>query len=225
MDIRKTLTLLLLIGHLASCANYSAIIVSIPSLSEIPSFDKSKTYFYSDDELSRYLSIDDLDISIHPYNSLTTNQYSELLFIPYNKTGEHEGVVNSSPFEVEVAVKGDKDSLLFLPFRTKYNGKHVPVSAKTRSPYPINNCEGYHYFDWNLLSQGVEVNVPDRNRYAEADCFSMGWDEFLIEFQTETPSPRNQFKIELFFKRLLTEEEVKIELFFHGAKSYTKSTH
>ena len=222
MNIAKLITLLITICMLASCANVSYHIGSVPSLSVDPKFNPDETYTYYDEEVSSILEFGNFEIMLTPYNSIQTEGHFELFFVPVEQYGSALGSVGKNPFKISVSVKGQVATTKFLPFKSTLNSKLLVKEVKWRDPEP--SCV-YRYTDWSGLEVGSIHVVKDRLRNQEEKCMKPGWVQYLLIFDEETPEPTTNFNLELAFQDIESNQLIYKKVFFSPAKFISTQTH
>jgi hypothetical protein len=222
MEFTKLLILSICLQLVSSCAvvNYST--GSAVSLTKEPTFDPSKTYNYYDDDVSRELKFGKFELRVTPYNTLNTSSHSELFFIPFEERGQFKGSIGERPFKISISLKGEKNKVTFFPFKSKLSDGTELESVKWRDPKPT--C-AYNYTEWSDLESGAFHLVKDRLRNQEESCMKPGWVEYLLVFDSETPSPNTRFSLDLTFKDNKTNVLIEKTLFFSPAKYISTQTH
>ncbi len=222
MELAKLLILSICLQLISSCAVVSYSTGSAVSLTKEPDFDPSKTYTYYDDAVSRELKFGDFELVVTTYNTLTTSSHSELFFIPFEERGQFKGSIGEIPFQISISLKGEKNKITFYPFKSKLSDGAKLEAVKWRDPKPA--C-AYNYTDWSVLESGAFQLVKDRLRNQEESCMKPGWVEYLLVFDSETPSPNSRFSLDLTFKDNETNALIEKKLFFSPAKYISTQTH
>jgi hypothetical protein len=222
MEFVKLLIFTLSTIFLSSCANVSYHVGSVAGLTEESKFDPNKTYTNYDKAVSNTLEFDEFEIMVWPYNSVKTNGHFELFFIPIDQQGSNSGSVGETPFQVSISVKGELNTIKFIPFKSVLNNDVGVQLVKWRDPKPSCN---YHYTDWITLEPNTIHVVKDRQRNQEEKCMKPGWVEYLLAFNLKTPNPTERFSLALSFQDIKTNQIINKKLFFNGAKFVSTQTH
>lgn len=221
MDFIKT-TIITLACIISGCANVNHYVGSVATLDQKLKFNNDKPYSYYDDAVSGRLAFEQFEVKINAYNTLTTERNFELFFVTVDTQEPYSESIGSSPFLIEVQVRGDLNTTEFYPYESQLNNELPVNTVKFKDPKPECN---HSFTVWTSISNKVPVLIPDKNRNITYSCYKQGWHQYLLEFETETPNPQSEFDVTLTFKHIKSGTIMKKRVFFKPAKLFSVQTH